>query len=548
MRNSRAFKSSRDTKRILAGLVLIAASFYTIYSYSVALFAFTPPVKQGSYSSFPPIIAPTLPTVEEIEELSLEEAVELIDGLQTSDVAEIFPELDPFLAGNILAQLSNLKMIVILEKMVVNGETSYVAEMLNNMPIEIAGDLLLNLEPELMTSLLELMADNNLTEAARRLEEAIKQSKFAGKLGSFTSTLEHIDMDILVDLFEEITRLPATPSTVASVFEVMSMPKVLEIVSVWIDQETFEPLEKIFIELSNETLSNIFLNLNTALRNLLYPNLDENTQERLPNLGTFELSNLKINPKTGPVGTEFEISVEVSNIGFGWGKYFVNFTLNEFLIEDKKLTIAPNGSKVLSWLICPETEDEYRIKVNTLTETFNVISLEDTIEPAYFVYRQLDIDPLITKVGETSSVSVILENIGDKPGTELVQLFVDDKLIDTKNITLEGGEYQFVIFSDILTFETPGIYIVKIRELSRAYLVEEGNEFNSAYRTNLMKIGFILAILVIIIIIIWRRGYNIRDFINKLSEKYQKIKDNYTKDMINNTLKTAISTHISFKI
>lgn len=463
---------SQETKKTIAGLVLLAISVYTLYSYGTALFIFTPPVKADSYSSFPPIIAPGLPTPEEIENLSLEEAVELIDDLQTSEIAELIPELDPFLAGNIIAQLSRLKMIVIVEKAIENGEIDYVAEMVNNMPIEVAGDLLLSLEPDLTETLLELMANHDITEAARRLEEAVKQAEISGELNDFTAILEEMDVNILIDLLQEISLLPATPSTVATIFEAMSPESVIQILTNWINRQDFESLSMVIEVLSDTKLADYYLGLSPVPRNILFPRLGEITQDRLPNLGVFRVSELEINPENGTIGDNFNISAAVSNIGSDWGIYYAEVTLDGEVILEEKITISPSDTKTLSWLFTPIEARVYEVGFEDIRNTFIVVQNVQSLEPAEFTYSKFSIDPLVALPGDMTTVSVEIKNIGEETGSEIVELLVDDELFTTKLVTLAGGESELVVFRDVLVLDEPGVYVVKIGDLSLAYVIE----------------------------------------------------------------------------
>ena len=208
---------SKKSVKLFCRLILVLLTAFTLYSYLTALLAFTPPVKQGPYSSFPPVIIPPPPTPSEIENMPLDQSVEIINYMTLSDSADLLIQISPNISARIFENLSKVRAVSIIQRIIENGHLGYIAEMFNEMsPNEIPG-ISHELEPQNTIQVFEKMAEKNVTKAAWRLEETIKESILKGELEYFSETIiEKINHSSLGVLLEEIAWLPTSPSTVAS--------------------------------------------------------------------------------------------------------------------------------------------------------------------------------------------------------------------------------------------------------------------------------------------------------------------------------------------
>jgi hypothetical protein len=93
------------------------------------------------------------------------------------------------------------------------------------------------------------------------------------------------------------------------------------------------------------------------------------------------------------------------------------------------------------------------------------------IKPARFVVRDLTISPTEAEPKEAITISVQVTNVGEEKGRYTVQLYVDDKAVDTKTVTLGGGESTRVTFE--VVEEKAGVYDIEVAGLKGAFTVKE---------------------------------------------------------------------------
>jgi hypothetical protein len=87
------------------------------------------------------------------------------------------------------------------------------------------------------------------------------------------------------------------------------------------------------------------------------------------------LSHAKVNP-----GDEVTITIDVKNIGGMEGSYTVSLLINNVLEETKRLILAPEALKTVSFAVIKDEPGIYSVDVNSLTRSFEV--MEVTAPPA----------------------------------------------------------------------------------------------------------------------------------------------------------------------
>ncbi len=311
--------------------------------------------------------------------------------------------------------------------------------------------MLLEIEPESGASLVEAMANDDLNEAAKTVEAAIKKrlgetdpEKAQEILDKIAETLDNTDTDALVDIFVEIANLPETPETVATVMEAMEVTKVLDVVSAWVDAGSLEELAEVFSYFSEDFLETIYLGMTTAERTALYPHLSEETVAALPDLGEFEVSGLSISPETVEPGEVVTISVDVENVGTGISTYTVNLKLEGTTEDSTELTLAAGEDGTVTW-----TASEF--------ELYNLV-----------------VSPASIETGDTVTVSVTVANVGEESGSYTAELLVDESKVDEETVTLVGGASETVEFTGVSGDE--GTHTVSVGDLSGSFTVEAPQE------------------------------------------------------------------------
>ena len=430
-------------------------------------------VPRGGVPTPPP---PAIPTAEELEGMSAADAAEALLSLSKDNASQLLTEVSADFAVKILSKFTAEEAAEILEAGVDNGLADELGALLNDMDDESAATLLLEIEPQSGAALVEAMASDDLTEAAKTVEAAVKKrlgetdpEKAREILDKIAETLDNTDTDALVDIFVEITGLPETPETVATVMEAMKVTKVLDVVSAWVDAGSLEELAEVFDYFTEDFLETIYLGMTMAERTALYPYLSEETVATLPELGEFEISGLSISPETVEPGEVVTISVYVENVGTGTSRYTVNLKVDGTTEESIELTLAAGEDETVKWTVSKTAAKTYDVDVNGLTGSFTV---EEPVPPApaEFVLSDLVVSPASIQTGETVTVSVTVANVGEESGSYTAELLVDDSKVDEETVTLVGGASETVEFTDVSGDE--GTHTVSVGVLSGSFTVE----------------------------------------------------------------------------
>ncbi len=183
---------------------------------------------------------------------------------------------------------------------------------------------------------------------------------------------------------------------------------------------------------------------------------------------SFILSDLTINPESIDLGSDTSISVILTNTGDLTGNYEVSLKVDDLLVQTKEVTLDGGDTEIVSFSMTPEVAGERMINVGGLTGKCKV---EKPKAPVAFSMSNLIISPAELDIGESVIISVTIANTGDLSGTHEVSLKIDGVQIETRSVTLSGGESQEIAFT---TSEgTAGTYSVNIDGLFGSFVVKE---------------------------------------------------------------------------
>jgi len=464
---------------------------------------------------------PLVPTASELEALSNTDAANAIINLSPVDAAGLLNQVDPSKAAGILGALNAQKAAAILSEMtskkaaaimnkataktaalvlagttkaialgvikemqtssiaamlkeaVSEGKTEFFSEIMNELDEDQAADILLETDPAAGAKIVEEMANNNLNAAAKRVEAAVKKrlgesdpAKAQEMLDKIAATLENADTDALVDIFIEIANLPATPSTVATVLETISLTKTIDVVTAWIDTESLDELAEVYGYFTDDSLETIWMAMSSAQRNTVYPYLDAATKARLPQTGEFQVSELTVTPTTVQAGAVVTVSAKVANVGTDTSMYTAVLKVDGSTEATKTVTIEPGASTTVSWTVSKATAGTYSVAVGSLTGSFTVTAPP---QPAAFAYSSFQVSPTSVQTGAPVTVSVVVTNTGGQSGTASVDLKVNGATAETKTATLNAGASSTVTFT--VTKATAGTYSVAVGSLTGSFTV-----------------------------------------------------------------------------
>ena len=413
-------------------------------------------------------------------------AAEIVDQLQTSTAAAIMNLVQTQAAAKVLAATQATQTLAILSEMntvkvadILNAAvnlrtTSVFGSYMNQLGDSEAADILLEMAPASGAKFLEAMAEDDLQEAARTVEAAVKRrlgetnpAKAHEILDKIARILDETGTQTLVEIFVEIANLPATPSTVADVLQAMDLTKVLDVVSVWISSGSLEELAEVYSYFADGYLEDVWMGMTSEERNILYPYLDAATVERLPAIGEFQVSGLQVSPATVTPGQVVTISVTVENVGSDAGMYALTLRIDGTTEQTEKLSLTPGQSRTAQWTASRTQEKTYSVDVNGLTESFTVST--PSLPPAAFTVSNLQVTPATVEPGSQVIVTVSVSNAGGQSGSTMVELKVNGVVADTKTITLNPGASTTATFS--VTKDASGIYTVAVGNLTGSFTV-----------------------------------------------------------------------------
>lgn len=94
-----------------------------------------------------------------------------------------------------------------------------------------------------------------------------------------------------------------------------------------------------------------------------------------------------------------------------------------------------------------------------------------TKAPPEFVVSNLDVSPEEVEPGETVTITVEVQNVGEQEGTHELELILDGLVEQSESVTLDGGQTTSVSFS--VQKDMGGSYDVEIAELTGSFVIIE---------------------------------------------------------------------------
>jgi hypothetical protein len=183
------------------------------------------------------------------------------------------------------------------------------------------------------------------------------------------------------------------------------------------------------------------------------------------------VGNFNLTPGEVAPGEAVTASIEVRNQGDLAGTYQVELTLDGSVMQTRAVTLEGGSSEEVVFTIILNTFGEHRVSLGGLTATFLV---REPQAVAAFAINQLEINPVSVNPGGRVNVSIFIENTGDLAGTYPIALSVDDIVIETREISLDGHGSLTESFSFVAG--TVGEHIVSIGSLQDLYEVTQSSQ------------------------------------------------------------------------
>jgi len=181
----------------------------------------------------------------------------------------------------------------------------------------------------------------------------------------------------------------------------------------------------------------------------------------------FVASDLSITPIEVDIGDGVTISALVANTGDLAGTYEVILKINNVVIDTKGVTLDGGASQTVTFTTSRDIAGSYTVNVDALSGTFVV---KPPPAPAAFTTSALSVTPAEVDIEERVTISVLVANTGDLADTYKVTLKINNVVVDTKDVTLDGGASQKVTF--VISRDVAGSYTVNVDALSGTFVVK----------------------------------------------------------------------------
>ena len=180
----------------------------------------------------------------------------------------------------------------------------------------------------------------------------------------------------------------------------------------------------------------------------------------------FTVSNLNITPQNVKEGDGVNISAVVTNNSAAVGQYSMVLRIGGVVENISEMTLNPGSSQTALFTIIKDTPGEYYVEVDGQRGMFTVIHRL----PAAFSVSNLNITPDRVKQGEPITISAIISNSGETPGSYSVVLRIKGIAESIEEVELGPSRSQKVVFT--ITKDTAGFYPVALENLSGRFVVE----------------------------------------------------------------------------
>ncbi len=182
---------------------------------------------------------------------------------------------------------------------------------------------------------------------------------------------------------------------------------------------------------------------------------------------SFTVTNLSVSSEEIDLGSGVNISGLITNIGDLTGSYEISLKLDDVVVQTREVTIDGGDSEAVIFGAAPDTAGEHKAVIGDSLVIFTVKVPE---APAVFTLGVLNITPTEINPGDRVAIEVLVTNTGDLTGSYEAILQMDDVVLQTKEVTLDGGASVIISFN--LTPDRVGEHTVKIGGLLAVFEVE----------------------------------------------------------------------------
>jgi uncharacterized membrane protein len=166
-------------------------------------------------------------------------------------------------------------------------------------------------------------------------------------------------------------------------------------------------------------------------------------------------------------GESATVAVTVANDGGESGTRSLNLSVNGSVVETRTVTVAGGESRTVNFTRTFEEAGTFA----TAVDEVEAGTLAVEVPPANLSIRSATLDRERVRPGESATVAVTVANDGGESGTRSLNLSVNGSVVETRTVTVAGGESRTVNFTR--TFEEAGTFATAVDEVETGTLTVE---------------------------------------------------------------------------
>ena len=170
---------------------------------------------------------------------------------------------------------------------------------------------------------------------------------------------------------------------------------------------------------------------------------------------SFTTSGLTVDPVEVDWGGPVKISVTIQNNGDLTGVQKVTLLINGAAEASQDVSVNGGDNETATFSVVKKFAGSYSVDVSGMTSSFRVRQPPPAALPT-FKTEGLSISPLIVPPGHSVTVSFMVTNTGQSADTYRANLTINNALLETKDVFLEAGAHETVVFAVVKT--NPGVY------------------------------------------------------------------------------------------
>ena len=137
--------------------------------------------------------------------------------------------------------------------------------------------------------------------------------------------------------------------------------------------------------------------------------------------------------------------------------------------DEEDLVIVVWNEVTGEWIELETVVDTVNNTVTTYVTHFSTFAVLVATAPASFQISNLTVMPDEVGIGEDVTISVLVENTGDLPGSYILGLMINSEVVDTKEVSLDGHGSVTVSFT--ISEDSGGTYAISINGLTGRFTV-----------------------------------------------------------------------------